>query len=328
MTLSGQPAMGSNIPPMPVMQQQPTFSAPPMFAGQQPVSPQQPAVVPCPDLNQQPPQFGMQPVAPQHVPQQVPPQIPQQMPQQIPQQMLPQMQQHVSQQGLQQVPQHVPQQGLQQVPQQAPQFTPPPADSAHALRISKLAEYTSRNGPAFEEQVRTKQALNPEYSFLQGGEGSNYYQWCLFCYAKGIPIDQPQQVGPPMIDGRSAPSMMFQQQGGLPPPAAMPAAQQHIPPPVSNAGGPTQPGPIPPEVASGIAHVLHVLQGSQVWSTRNCAHILLRSLSVGHYASSAAHCGLGQALSPGRTLHIRPPPDVFSLGGYKLVATRSHVCCD
>ena len=266
MTLSGQPAMGSNIRPMPVMQQQqPTYAAPPMFAGQQPVSPQQAAAAPLPDPSQQqPPQFNMQPGAPPHVPQPMPQQLHQQAPQQISQQM------------------------PQQVQQQAPQFTLPPADAGHALRISKLAEYTSRNRPAFEEQVRVKQALNPEYSFLQGGEGSSYYQWCLFCYSKGIAVDQPQQVGQPREVAPSAPgpaSMMFQQHGGMPPPAAMPVAPQNMLPPVPSASG-----PIPPDIASGFAQVLHVLQGSQVWHNSPYT-ALLRSRA----ACCASWCGLVEA---------------------------------
>jgi hypothetical protein len=71
-------------------------------------------------------------------------------------------------------------------PQNRPPFVPAPHDGALALRITKLAEYTARNGTAFEEQVRAKQRQNQEYAFLHGGEGSNYYAWCRFCAFRGL----------------------------------------------------------------------------------------------------------------------------------------------
>jgi hypothetical protein len=74
---------------------------------------------------------------------------------------------------------------------QPPTFTEAPSNAALALRITKLAEFVVRNGPAFEQQVRSKQGANPEYSFLNGGAGSDYYRWCLFCTEQKLPIDQP-----------------------------------------------------------------------------------------------------------------------------------------
>jgi hypothetical protein len=74
---------------------------------------------------------------------------------------------------------------------QPPPFTEAPSDEALALRISKLAEFVVRNGPAFEHQVRNKQGANPEYAFLNGGAGSGYYHWCLFCTQQQLPLDQP-----------------------------------------------------------------------------------------------------------------------------------------
>lgn len=171
-------------------------------------------------------------------------------------------------------------------PQQVPTFTQPPPDSALSLRITKLAEYTARNGPAFEEQVRTKQAHNPEYSFLQGGEGSSFYQWCLFCFMKGIPYDQVPQdsMSGAGVPGTHSPAPAV----GMPPhpsgPSAVPMQHPHqqMPSPMAQTGVPGVPparphggaagiplggqpaGPMPPDVASGFAHVLHVLQGSQV----------------------------------------------------------------
>lgn len=188
--------------------------------------------------------------------------------------------------GLHAANQQVPQFSLQPVaPQhhhhQQPQFSLPPADSVHSVRISKLAEYTARNGPAFEEQVRSKQSHNPEYSFLQGGEGSNFYQWCLFCYTKGIPIDQPQQETLPMVGAPSgpAPGMFPAHQPGGPPPAAVDTPQPHITSPVPQPV-PQPGGPIPPEIASGFAQVLHVLQGSQVRAFPHFIPLVFYSKSV------------------------------------------------
>ena len=111
-------------------------------------------------------------------------------------------------------------------PAQAPPFAPTPADTALAQRISKLAEFVSRNGPAFEQQVRAKQGGNAEYAFLQGGAGSEYYQWCLFCMPRQLPLDRPLEATPP--------------------------------------GGQVAGGAMPEAVSSGFAQVLNVLHGSQV----------------------------------------------------------------
>eukprot|EP00210_Caulerpa_lentillifera_P000880 g851.t1 len=57
----------------------------------------------------------------------------------------------------------------------------PPGDSALIQRIKKLADYASRNGPEFVTLFKDKQQHNPEYGFLLGGEGHDYYRWCLHC---------------------------------------------------------------------------------------------------------------------------------------------------
>jgi Surp module len=133
-------------------------------------------------------------------------------------------------------------------------FVPAPADGHLVLRITKLAEYTTRNGPAFEQQVRSKQATNPEYAFLQGGEGSDFYQWCIHCMAAGLPYNVP----PPGMGDSSSPGGSGQ---------AGPTAQAAVGPASSSYSTPwaaQQAAPMPPEVASGFAQVLQGLQGSQV----------------------------------------------------------------
>lgn len=62
----------------------------------------------------------------------------------------------------------------------APPPSPPPADPELQKRIDKLVEYSAKNGPEFEAMIRDKQQDNPDYSFLFGGEGHNYYRYKLF----------------------------------------------------------------------------------------------------------------------------------------------------
>lgn len=77
-----------------------------------------------------------------------------------------------------------------------PPFAQPPADAALAARITKLADYIARNGPQFLQLIRTKQASNPDYAFLDNGTGCDYYQWFLYCTVHKMdphrnPVQQP-----------------------------------------------------------------------------------------------------------------------------------------
>lgn len=131
-----------------------------------------------------------------------------------------------------------------------PELVAAPQDGALATRITKLAEFTTRNGPAFEEQVRAKQGSNVDYAFLHGGEGSDYYAWCLFCMARNLPIEQslPEGWQDPLAQpaaGAAAPATA----------AAMPAAAL-----------PADAQAMPAEVSSGFHQVLSLLQGTQVRS--------------------------------------------------------------
>ena len=46
--------------------------------------------------------------------------------------------------------------------------------------IDKVVEYLLRT-PEFEIKVREKEQGNPKFSFLFGGENSDYYQWRVYC---------------------------------------------------------------------------------------------------------------------------------------------------
>ena len=49
----------------------------------------------------------------------------------------------------------------------------PPSDPELLKRIDKLAQYVAKN-TAMEDMVRGKQAGNPDFAFLDGGEGAEY----------------------------------------------------------------------------------------------------------------------------------------------------------
>ena len=46
-------------------------------------------------------------------------------------------------------------------------------------RVEIMAEHVAKNGPDFENTIRGKNANNPQFQFLAGGEGSEYYQALL-----------------------------------------------------------------------------------------------------------------------------------------------------
>jgi Surp module len=121
--------------------------------------------------------------------------------------------------------------------QQPPPFAGAPEDGALALRITKLAEFVTRNGAEFEQQVRAKQGDNPEYAFLNNGEGSDFYRWCLFCMPRQLPLEQP------LPDSWTDPL-------------------QHAAPTAEASALP----PMPAEVSNGFAQVLQLLHGTQVRS--------------------------------------------------------------
>jgi len=55
----------------------------------------------------------------------------------------------------------------------APGPSAAPEDPELRKRIEKLAEYCVKNGPEFEQMMRSKQEDNPQYHFLFGGRGAH-----------------------------------------------------------------------------------------------------------------------------------------------------------
>lgn len=78
-----------------------------------------------------------------------------------------------------------------------PPFASPPSDSKRADVIQKLAQFAVKNGASFVELLKDKQKDNPEYQFLFGGDGSEYYRWVLFCGCHGLPAEQPLTAAQP-----------------------------------------------------------------------------------------------------------------------------------
>ena len=127
-----------------------------------------------------------------------------------------------------------------------PPFACAPDDQALSTRITKLAEYYTRNGPAFEELLKSKQKDNPEYAFLFGGPGCEFYAWSLFCMPRGLPIEKPLPedfVEP--LPGNGAIGV---------PAHAMVAPE------------------MPAEVSTGFGQVLELLNGTQVSLVHKISH--------------------------------------------------------
>ena len=61
---------------------------------------------------------------------------------------------------------------------QAPaQSAAAPTDATILRNINTLARYVSKNGPGFEQIARVRNAADPSFAFLRGGEGAAYYAW-------------------------------------------------------------------------------------------------------------------------------------------------------
>lgn len=88
--------------------------------------------------------------------------------------------------------------------------------------------------------ARQKQAGNPEYGFLTGGDGAAFFTWRLFAAVNHLPADQPLAAGQHAAPAAPA----------APQPGAVGA--------VSSSASPA----LPPEVASGWTQVLAALSGS------------------------------------------------------------------
>ncbi|CAH8328289.1 unnamed protein product [Eruca vesicaria subsp. sativa] len=141
---------------------------------------------------------------------------------------------------------------------------PPPADPELQKRIDKLVEYSVKNGPEFEAMMRDRQKDNPEYAFLFGGEGYDYYRYKQFISMRppGGPFDPMPMIHHPPNPMMSPPGAL-----GVPPirqPSFPPfhdhqQMQHHLPQP-----HPFAPLPHPharPEFDSQSTHAFRGLSG-------------------------------------------------------------------
>jgi hypothetical protein len=73
-------------------------------------------------------------------------------------------------------------------------LTAPPQDGELLTRITKLAEYVTRNGVEFEEKVKAKEAGNENFAFLFGGPYALYYKWYLAAYRRNLTPEQINSI--------------------------------------------------------------------------------------------------------------------------------------
>jgi len=87
---------------------------------------------------------------------------------------------------------------------------PEPENQERKTVIDKLATFVVKSGPAFEENVKTKQGNNPKFSFLfEGQDDYEYYKWKIYDLRKnqeesGAVAVAPQE-GPYSAPARLAP---------------------------------------------------------------------------------------------------------------------------
>ena len=77
----------------------------------------------------------------------------------------------------------------------APTFAAAPTDGELAERIRLLCSYAVKNGPSFIDMMRQKQAGDPKFAFLAGGEGADFFRWQLYCSTYNLPPDAPLPQG-------------------------------------------------------------------------------------------------------------------------------------
>lgn len=132
----------------------------------------------------------------------------------------------------------------------APAFTPPPPNPALTDRIVKFAQF-SVNNAQFDAFVRQKEAMNPEYAFLRGGEGAPFFAWVLHCTRFNQPWDRPP-IHPhphPHPHAHPQPPLQLQQHQHQPPPPSYNPAPPHVapqPPQQHSNWGPPRPAPPQP----------------------------------------------------------------------------------
>jgi hypothetical protein len=174
--------------------------------------------------------------------------------------------------------------------QPPPPFAPAPEDDALKQRIDTLCGYFAKNGerndallahscskahrprshmynwvatgagPTFVHTMAARQGGNPEFGFLHGGPGAQYYSWALLCILHGLPATEPlpgQAQATPVVAGlpQVAPPAVAS-------PAAAPAAPATAAAVDSTLTAAVLQG-LPAEVSSGWQVVLGLLSGSR-----------------------------------------------------------------
>ena len=138
-----------------------------------------------------------------------------------------------------------------------PPFSSPPSDAKRADVIYKLAQFAAKNGASFVELIKVKQKDNPEYQFLFGGEGSDYYRWVLYCACHNLPPDQPLSAGQSVhLQAPQQPAYAAAQ-------TAVPDVESMLQQTLATCS---------PEVRDGFSQVLAALSGSKVTSQSICLH--------------------------------------------------------
>lgn len=126
-----------------------------------------------------------------------------------------------------------------------PAFAYAPADSSLAERIQLLVKYAMTNGTSFIDMMKQKQRGDPKFSFLEGGEGADYFRWHLYCSAYQLPSDRPLPAGvPPPHASTPTPGAPAAHTPGMPPPQPYPQYPYGAPPPHMPYAAP--PGHAPP----------------------------------------------------------------------------------
>ena len=73
-----------------------------------------------------------------------------------------------------------------------------PSDENLAVRIEKLAHHVAKStGHQLEDYTRQRQNGNPDFDFLNSGEGSEYYQYCKAHYTQELAAEAPRMEAPP-----------------------------------------------------------------------------------------------------------------------------------
>nr|DAD20594.1 TPA_asm: hypothetical protein HUJ06_022057 [Nelumbo nucifera] len=175
----------------------------------------------------------------------------------------------------------------------APPPAVPPSDPELHKRIDKLVEYAAKNGPEFEVMIREKQRDNPDYSFLFGAEGHDYYRYKLWLSTSpsGAPFNPsfPSSsipMMPPPLNPMMNPSSLNHYPLNAPAAAGILGAHQLHQPPFPpfydqhqhSQPFPAQPrpdydpstksfkglsGPLPSDVAAELNNVLNNLTGTK-----------------------------------------------------------------